>query len=297
MKYGSRFKKMYASKDLLLPVNTKNTSTIERFSVWGPFLKSYYQTKTKPEIFNNLQSYCMFIGYPRSGHSFLGSLIDAHPNAIIAHELDTLQFIDNSIPFSRDQIFYLLLANSRQFAQHGRTWCGYSYEVPGQQQGKYQKLLLIGDKKGGISTIKLGENIELINKLKAEIKLPIKTIHVIRNPFDNISTIAIKEGRTLQNAIDYYFKSVDINYQLKNKMDVYDVRLEKMINNPKRQLKGLCNFLNLECGAEYINACAKITKLSPNKSRHKINWSPKEINKVNNLVTKYDFLKNYSFSN
>ncbi len=35
--------------------------------------------------------YCMFIGYPRSGHSLIGSLLDAHPNIIISHELNVLK--------------------------------------------------------------------------------------------------------------------------------------------------------------------------------------------------------------
>ena len=35
----------------------------------------------------------MFIGYPRSGHSLIGSLLDVHPNAIVAHELDALKFV------------------------------------------------------------------------------------------------------------------------------------------------------------------------------------------------------------
>jgi hypothetical protein len=35
----------------------------------------------------------MFIGYLRSGHSLIASLLDAHPNAIATHELDALKFV------------------------------------------------------------------------------------------------------------------------------------------------------------------------------------------------------------
>lgn len=297
MKKSNSLQKMYSSRNVLLPVNTKNSSTIENFSVWGPFFNSYYKTKTNPRLFSDVKAYCMFIGYPRSGHSFLGSLIDAHPNAIVAHELDTLQFVENSLPFSKHQIFSLLLDNSRKFAQAGRTWCGYSYEVAGQWQGKYQKLLLIGDKKGGISTIKFGQNIALISQLKKVIDMPIKAIHVIRNPFDNISTIAIKEGRTLQDAIEYYFKSVEINAKLRAKMQVHDIKLEEIIKDPKENLTSLCRFLNLRCDAEYIEACSHITRSSPNKSRNNIDWTNYDIGEVMDKIGKYDFLKSYSFSN
>jgi hypothetical protein len=35
----------------------------------------------------------MFIGYLRSGHSLIASLLDAHPNPIATHELDALKFV------------------------------------------------------------------------------------------------------------------------------------------------------------------------------------------------------------
>ena len=51
------------------------------------------EVSTDAADFEKLQAYCMFIGYPRSGHSLVGSLLDAHPNIIIAHELNALQFV------------------------------------------------------------------------------------------------------------------------------------------------------------------------------------------------------------
>lgn len=46
------------------------------------------------ELFGDLETYCMFIGYPRSGHSLIGFLLDAHPSMIIAHELHVLKHIN-----------------------------------------------------------------------------------------------------------------------------------------------------------------------------------------------------------
>ncbi len=46
---------------------------------------------TAPRIenpdFSKVHTFVLFVGYPRSGHSLIGSMIDAHPNAIIAHEV------------------------------------------------------------------------------------------------------------------------------------------------------------------------------------------------------------------
>jgi hypothetical protein len=79
-------------------------------------------------VFEDLRIYCTFIGYPRSDHSIMGSLLNAHPNAIIAHELDALRFLKAG--FSERQLYFLLLGNSRLFARHGRRWGQYSYSVP-----------------------------------------------------------------------------------------------------------------------------------------------------------------------
>jgi hypothetical protein len=40
----------------------------------------------KPD-FSSVRTFVLFVGYPRSGHSLIGSIMDAHPNIIIAHEV------------------------------------------------------------------------------------------------------------------------------------------------------------------------------------------------------------------
>ena len=114
------------------------------------------ETLKDKKTFQNVDKYCMFIGYPRSGHSLVGSLLDAHPNIIIAHELNALNFVD--MGFNQQQIYYLILKNSRKLATQGRESSGYSYEVHHQWQGKFRELKVIGDKKGGDSTSKLRYN-------------------------------------------------------------------------------------------------------------------------------------------
>src|SRR3989344_1389974 len=37
--------------------------------------------------FSSVRTFILFVGYPRSGHSLIGSIMDAHPNIIIAHEV------------------------------------------------------------------------------------------------------------------------------------------------------------------------------------------------------------------
>ena len=37
-------------------------------------------------MYDDLQAFCLFMGYTRSGHSLVGACLDAHPEAAIAHE-------------------------------------------------------------------------------------------------------------------------------------------------------------------------------------------------------------------
>ncbi len=92
----------------------------------------------------------MFVGHPRSGHSLIGALLDAHPEIVIAHEFNALRFIQSDC--DRNQLFIKLLLRSRKFTKTGRRWNGYKYTVPNQWHGCYRKLKVIGDKKGGIGS-------------------------------------------------------------------------------------------------------------------------------------------------
>ena len=68
-------------------------------------------------MFSGVSTYCMFIGLPRSGHTLVGVLLNAHKNAVIAHELNALKFIKRG--FSKNQLFYLLLYRDGLFRKAG----------------------------------------------------------------------------------------------------------------------------------------------------------------------------------
>ena len=60
------------------------------------YLASYYKGRENRRFIDGIdgvETYCMFIGYLRSGHRLIASLLDAHPNAIATHELDALKFV------------------------------------------------------------------------------------------------------------------------------------------------------------------------------------------------------------
>lgn len=271
------------------------------------FLKSSLESRKYKEAFENIRSYCMFVGYPMSGHSLIGSFLDAHPNMVVAHELDALAYLGAG--FNRNQLFYLLLEKSKEFTQSGRKWMGYSYAVPNQWHGKFKELRVIGDKKGGRSTIRIGSKPELVQRLREVVSVNIKFVHITRNPFDNISTISKKQGevywdkfdkpsKTLQDAIEYYFYLCEINKRLKAEIptdDFFECKYEAFISEPRNYLAELCRFLGEEAPADYLDDCIGTIFKSPHKSRQDIQWDPESTSKVEARIKEFDFLQDYTF--
>ena len=201
-----------------------------------------------------LERYCMFLGNPRSGHTLIGALINAHPEMVLSNELDALAFIEAG--YSRRQLFWLIHERDRWFARTGSRWEGYAYKVPGQWQGKFENLRVIGDKKASRSTLWLEYDLSLLAALEARVQLPLQIFHIIRNPFDNITTMARKsDSGSLDNAIAFYFKicrTAQAVAAIRTSTDFMTVRHEAFIADPEVTLQRMCAFLGLEANANYL---------------------------------------------
>ena len=238
----------------------------------------------------------MFVGYPRSGHSLIGSLLDAHPNMLVAHELSTLKYL--LAGFKKKQIFYLLLDNSRAFTEAGRSWGGYSYKVPYQWQGRFRKLQILGDKKGLGSTLLLRLYPKLLQKLRNTINIRLRFLHVVRNPYDNISSISKGGNKSLIDSIELYFSLcetvADVRKKLKTE-ELFEIRHETFIDDPKNFLKNICSFLGTDAPEDYLNGCASIVFKSPRKTRYNAQWNNVLIDIVKERIAEVPFLEGYSY--
>jgi hypothetical protein len=304
IKVLKELKKRYQLFDLLLSRSTvsKPGEDFKEASkrVWnsGLYLESFIRSKIYKRNFQNINTFCIFVGYSRSGHSIIGSLLDAHSNIIISHEINPLYFKEKK--FSRDQIFSIILENSKQFAKMGRGWSGYSYQVVGQWQGKFTRLKVIGDKMGGWTSHLLRDNDKLLDEYREHISLPLKCIHHIRNPFDNISRMALvlKRKKVTKKDIDYYFSLASTNHALKRRLtreNYFEGKHEDFISNPERYLTKLCNFLNVSCSKGYLKACDAVVNRNPSRPRFDIVWHKNLIKYANRKISKYDFLVGYKY--
>ena len=285
-----------------MAVTSKNrariTNTRARARSVSEMAEASYQGLRHRNLFKSVQTYCLFIGYPRSGHSLVGSLLDAHPNVVIAHELDTLRYL-RAKPVGRDGLFWLILERDREFTENGRRQAGYDYSVPNQWQGRFDRLLVVGDKKGGESTRRIARDPSLLPRLKRRAGVDVRIVHVVRNPFDNIATMSKRSDgrRTLATCADAYFTMCRTNDEIRRRDDtsVLDLRHEELIRRPKDCLAELCRFLGVDPTPDYLADCAGIVYASPHRSRTEVDWAPGVIEDVQNRMASFAFLEGYTF--
>jgi hypothetical protein len=269
-----------------------------------PFLRSLLGGLLYPKHFDSLQNFVLFLGYPRSGHSLIGSIIDAHPNAVVSNELDALSFIEQN--YSRIQLFYLIRENTVKLGKKGRNNSGYDYVIPNQWQGRHKAIQLIGDKRGGASSRRLHElqSLTLLKKTKEVTQLPLKIIHVVRNPFDNITTMVNRNMKTakdkklpavFESRVNSYFTKAAINQRVLLNAD-YEVHTMHLEELNRMALQELFDFLSLSTTPDFLDDCVHLLWPTPNRSSQKVGfWSPERIATVSERMASYPHLARYQF--
>lgn len=256
-------------------------------------------------MFDGVESFCLFVGYPRSGHSLVGSVLDASPETAIAHEADVLRLF-SEFRLSRARIFKELFDNARRQAhqESGRTQSGYLYEVPGQWQGRVSRLKVIGDKSGGESVRRLAADPSELRKFAEFLGIPVRLIHIVRNPFDTVARLSLVTKhhvpkRTLSEALTLYEVYAVVNAALvgAGEFEILTLRHEEFVSDPRRHIRRVCDFVEVESSDDYVEAAAGIIWDAPQQTRDKIEWTEGQVERVKRLIDRYDFYHGYSFAN
>jgi sulfotransferase family protein len=251
-----------------------------------------------------LRSFCLFIGYPRSGHSLLGALLDAHPDVAIAHGTNVLRLIAEGAG-DRTELIRGLVGSAAADAERkgGRRATGYSYAVPGQWQGQVRVLRVVGAKAGEKATVRIGRDPRDLARLRRLVRAPIRLLHVTRNPFDMIARMALitkggKPERTIAGATKFTARLARINARTigEQRDDVLTVRHETFVRDPRSELRRIAGFLGVEPEPDWIEACAALVFPSPKLARDLAAWTPEERAAVEQLITEYDFFDGYSWT-
>jgi len=253
--------------------------------------------------FAEIQQFCLFVGHPRSGHTLLGALLDAHPNMVIAHELHSLRYVSEGV--TREELCYLLLSRARWFARRGAETnqhiekTGYKYAVPSQHQGTCSTLRVIGDKRGGGTSSFLLEHPYLLSRLQCLVEIPVKVVHVTRHPLDNISTLARKHyDSNVDAAIGQYFRLFEGVQQAEMHTPDGDWKTlahEDLILSSENTLREVCSFLGVESPEDYLRDCSEIVFDRPSHSRDKVAYTPDQLARIRQEASLSPFLNRYDF--
>lgn len=252
--------------------------------------------------YGDLQAFCLFIGYPRSGHTLVGALLDAHPDIVIAQGANALRLVVVE-GASRSRLYETLLENSRREAAGGRRGSGYSYVVDGQWQGRVRTLRVIGDKTGKKTAGWLSRDPSALAKLRRTVHLPLRFVHVTRNPYDTIArmTLITRGGaaeHSLGSATSAYARLARLTAGLieEERYPVYTIRHESIVAAPHMELQQLCGFLGVDADDSYLDACAGILFPSPRRTRELIEWPADAKKEVEQIIARHSFLHGYSWS-
>jgi hypothetical protein len=257
--------------------------------------------RRQPHRFDGVQTCCLFLGHVKSGGSLIGSMLDAHPDTVLADEMDVVAQVDAGL--DREQIFTLLLRGARRQAREGRVTARrltpYSLAVPGQWQGEYERLRVVGDSRAGPTTRALGDELPRLAQLQAVMgETRLAFVHVVRNPYESISAMVRRSGRTVENAIADHRDQCRRLVALRDRIPAQNllmVRYEAFVADPRGHLHELLAFLGLEPSESYLEACTSLVRAEPVRERDRVRWSAHELAEVRGVIEQFDFLTGYEF--
>ncbi|USN99876.1 MAG: hypothetical protein H6810_04215 [Phycisphaeraceae bacterium] len=244
-----------------------------------------------------LRTFVLFVGYPRSGHSLMGALINTHPSAIVSHELDVLGLVEAGKPGRT--ILHRIEARDRWFARRGREWAGYQYDFGPAARKPRREITVIGDKKGASTTARLAHAPELLDRLAESVGLQLRLIHHIRDPFDAIATIARRGphpyGSGVAAATKFFFDLVAINEAIASQRpaDIRHVYHEQLIERPREVLGSCLEFIGLNPERLDWASVGKGIFPSPSSSRDSVEWTGAEMDEVETCIDTHPLLDVY----
>jgi hypothetical protein len=252
--------------------------------------------------FRDVRTYCQFIGYPRSGHTLVYALLNAHPEVVLSNELGALQWM--RFGFTRAQLYSMILRSDRRFTRHGSTFQGYDYRVPNQWQGRFRRILVIGDKDGGRDTTFLRHSPDALERFQRKVGVPIRFIHVVRNPYDMMTTFVNRrvqrgERTTLDDALRFGREALDTVMAVVQRVpaeSLLTIRHEEMIQDPVSTVSRLCRHLGVIPEDDYLKDCAGIVSPSSRKTRRSVEWPEELIRRVQaEMIDRSPLLSGYRY--
>ena len=301
----------------LLPLAKKTSSNVSKTPPRLP-----------PEIINGVKNFVFFVGYERSGDSIVGALLDTHPHVVIPQEFLLFEKFPELNIASNDSwkgnLFTSLYERNINNWLLSSNFKGRMLKVEGLWQGGFQDHIeVIGDQSGGLTTRMYLEDRETFTdnfeKLQQVIGIPIRVIHVLRNPFDIISTeIAFNAGGgkllkcmwenctadktsspKLQEEVEYTFTRFnavrEIIDDIIGRENAVEIHYCDLVADPTDTLSKVFNFLEVGTTGHFLDVCAEKVFKSVSRSRDWIVWPQEQVDLVEAKMKRYEMFSRYSF--
>jgi hypothetical protein len=163
-----------------------------------------------------------------------------------------------------------------------------------------QRLRTIGDKRGSHTNTWITRHPGLLESFRRTIKVPLRVVHVTRNPYDNIASLTRFAGREVDTVIDRFALRCDQTESVRALLrpdEILDVRYELFLQDPRSGLSELCHFIGVEPTTQYLEDCASVIWSRESKTRSRVSWTAEQIERVNKIITTYPAYSGYSFDN
>ena len=150
-------------------------------------------------------------------------------------------------------------------------------------------------------------------------RVPIKVLQIVRNPFDMIATTAlfrackgagfplVKYNATvakkysnhtvLKRATDLVLQGAKAISKMIPDLGLspLEIHCNDLITHPTETISDLCRFLDLECTPDFVQMCANKIFKNISISRHLVEWNPDTLPSLINRIKTFSFFSRYSF--
>lgn len=276
--------------------------------------------------FGSVKRFVMFFASGRSGHTWLGAILDAAPNAMIANQRNTWHdYFEDDRYKSREDLYSVLAYNSYHCGTSG--WLQvYDYSIPGLWQGgidssKNAQLEVIGDKAGNGSMRYVkqwieevtGEDFDFVfgdydnypelvphvnsrfNEFLSVIRDEPRFIVNLRHPGSIVATLISRHHKgsheLYDEEADWVLTCIRTSLwameHIGKKEQWHLVPTEEFAMNTEEELAKLCDFVGLSCPKLMIDTVVEQTHHTVHDTWRNLNWDKEHLDSYNRFIRKY----------
>lgn len=246
-----------------------------------------------------MKYFLSFCGYPRSGHTLTAAILNSNPNVFCSNQLNLLSNFEEY--GTKEKLFSYI----KQYSKRPETWKSTTQIPHVPKKG----IIIIGDKTGHRNTLNVHNNPQVLGKFKSFIDLPMKWIHVVRNPYDNLSTwsrleydikqrkgINTTQAKELDIVIEEYIQLNETIVKLKRSENILTVHHEFVITRMHNTLEEIANFLEISFDPIWRDNVRNSVWNKPRVTRRQIKWESEQRITIQKIINKYPWLNGYAYS-